>query len=252
MHYLDGEFNTYPAILKVLTERRAQTMVLSQRVRPFATREVDPKSSGATRRKLRQKWKRICEAGAVEILNDRSPEAAQSGFETYLELEAASWKGERGTAVLCHASDATFMRRLMAVFAGERNASVAVLRLNGRAIAAQVLLYCGRTAYTWKTSFDVAYGAFSPGLLLVDKVTEQLLSDSSIDGIESCSPEGGFLNELWNGRRITIDLLADLGTRKSLDFTAVAVSVKGYAQLRAIRRKLRETSQAMKLMARSA
>jgi CelD/BcsL family acetyltransferase involved in cellulose biosynthesis len=252
MRYLDGEFSTYPAILKVLTERHAQTMVLSQRPRPFATRAADPKSSGATRRKLRQKWKRMCEAGTVDIQNDRSTEAARSGFEIYLDLEAASWKGERGTAVLCHAADATFMRRLMAVFASERKASVAVLRLNGRPIASQVLLYCGRIAYTWKTSFDATYGAFSLGMLLVDKVTEQLLADDTIDGIESCPPEGGFLNELWNGRRNTVDLLADLGAHKSLDFTAVAVSVKGYAHLRAIHRKLRKTSEAMKLMARSA
>jgi hypothetical protein len=37
------------------------------------------------------------------------------------------------------------------------NTSAALLRIEGSAIAAQVLMYCGATAYTWKTAFDPKY-----------------------------------------------------------------------------------------------
>ncbi len=82
----------------------------------------------------------------------------------------------------------------------------------------------------------------SPGALLVDKITEQLFADGSIDAIESCSPEGSFMNQLWDGRRPTVDMLVDVGVRKSLGFRAVMASERGYAQLRGLRNRLRDMS----------
>ena len=35
----------------------------------------------------------------------------RGAFETYLAMEAASWKGARGTALLCDEEDAAFARR---------------------------------------------------------------------------------------------------------------------------------------------
>ena len=58
-------------------------------------------------------------------------------------MKSASWKGARGTALLCDEEDATFVRRLIGDLAAQGNASVALLRVDGRPIAAQVLLYCG-------------------------------------------------------------------------------------------------------------
>ena len=102
-----------------------------------------------------------------------------------------------------------------------------------------MLLYCGTTAYTWKTAFDSEFAKFSPGALLVEKMTEQLFAADGIEAIESCSPEGGFMNQLWDGRRATVDLLADVGARKSLGFTAVVVGERGYRRLRGLRNRLR-------------
>lgn len=239
LRYLDAGSATYTAIIKALAARGAHTLKLSERERPFVTKEYGLKRSGSTRKKLRQDWNRLCAVGTVEILNDRSKDAAQDAFETYLAMEVASWKGAHGTALLCDKEDAAFARRLIAALAAERNASVALLKVDGRAVAAQVLLYGGSMAYTWKTAFDSDFGNFSPGTLLIDKMTEQLFETESIEAIESCSPDGGFLNQLWNGRRATVDLLADLGGTKSLEFAAVMMGERGHAQLRGIRDKLR-------------
>ena len=46
-------------------------------------------------------------------------------------MEAASWKGSRGTALLCDEEDATFARRLISDLAAGGNASVALLRVDG-------------------------------------------------------------------------------------------------------------------------
>jgi hypothetical protein len=239
LRFLDADSGSYSAIVDALAARGAHTLKLSERQRPFATREFGLKRSGSTRKKLRQDWNRLCALGTVEIRNERSHAAARAAFETYLAMEAASWKGTRGTALLCDEDHAAFARRLIAALAAEQNASVALLRVNSRPVAAQVLLYCGSVAYTWKTAFDSEFARFSPGTLLVDRMSEQLFASDGIDAIESCSPEGGFMNHLWDGRRATVDLLADLGTGNSLEFAAVAMGERSYAQVRRIRNNLR-------------
>lgn len=250
LRYLDASSETYAAILKALAARHAHTLKLSERERPFVTKDFGLKRSGSTRKKLRQDWNRLCATGKVEVVNDRSQDAVKDAFETYLALEAASWKGARGTALLCDDDDAAFTRRMIAALAAERNASVALLKVDGRAVAAQVLLYCGSMAYAWKTAFDSDFGKFSPGTLLVDKMAEQLFATDGIEAIESCSPEGGFLNQMWDGRRATVDLLANLGTRKSLGFAVVVMGERSYAHLRGIRSRLRATSWWIKLTRR--
>jgi hypothetical protein len=103
-----------------------------------------------------------------------------------------------------------------------------------------VLLYCGRTAYTWKTAFHADFAKYSPGMLLIDKITEDLLRDGGVDAIESCSPDGSFMGQLWTGRRSTVDLLVDVGA--SMNFAVVAFGERAYSQARRLRNSLRNRS----------
>ncbi len=235
----NAESPDHDAIIKALRARGGQHLNFSESARPFVTREFGVKRSGSTRKKLRQDWNRLSALGSVDIVNDRTPGAAKEAFEAFLALEADSWKGDRGTALLCDEEDAAFVRRLIGNLAEQRNASVALLRIDGRAIAAQVLMYCGTTAYTWKTAFNADYAKYSPGALLIDKVTEELFSTPGIDAINSCSAEGSFMAQLWAGRRKMVDFLIDVGPRKSLGFTIEAARQLGYRHIRGLRNRLR-------------
>lgn len=238
LNYLDGESHECLALQRALTALGGRTLKFSERERPFVSREAGQKNSGSTRKKLRQDWNRLSALGAVDILNERSPQATRDAFETFLTMEAESWKGANGTALLSHDDTAAFARRLIGELADHDCASVALLRLAGEPIAAQVLLYSRSMAYTWKTSFRAEHGKFSPGALLVDKITEQLFASGAIEAIESCSPEGGFMSQMWSGRRSTIDLLADLRPRHSLGFAITAMSESGYLQAKELRKRL--------------
>ncbi len=116
---------------------------------------------------------------------------------------------------------------------------MAQLRVNGEVIAAQVLMYGGDTAYTWKTAFDVAYSKFSPGALLVDKITDELLASPEIKAINSCAAESSFMGQLWSGRRPMVDMLVDVGPGKSLGFRIEALWLTAYQRLRELRDRLR-------------
>jgi hypothetical protein len=239
---LDAECPSYPAMLKELDARGATPLVLSETARPFVTREFGVKRSGSTRKKLRQDWNRLSAVGTVDVVNDRTPEGAAQAFETFLALEKASWKGAQGTALLSQSKDAAFVRQLLKNLAARRNASVALLRVDGGAIAAQVLMYCGTTAYTWKTAFSADHGKYSPGALLIDKVTEELLSGPDIDAINSCAAEASFMSQLWAGRRAMVDMLVDVGLGTSLGYRLEAGRQLGYQRLRELRDRLRSRS----------
>jgi CelD/BcsL family acetyltransferase involved in cellulose biosynthesis len=241
---LDAECPSYPAMVKELAARGIEPLMLSRSARPFVTREFGVKRSGSTRKKLRQDWNRLSALGTVDVVNDRTPAGAEQAFEAFLALEKASWKGAQGTALLSDARDAAFVRRLVQNLAAEQDASVALLRVNGEAIAAQVLMYCGTTAYTWKTAFSVNYSKYSPGALLIDKITDELFAGTEILAINSCAAEASFMAQLWAGRRTMVDMLFHVGRGKSLGYRMEAGRQLAYQRLRSWRERLRNRPQA--------
>lgn len=239
---MDADSLAFAEIRNTIARDRHANLTLTKSMRPVVSRESGLKNSGSTRKKLRQDWNRLSGLGALEVVNSRNVEDVRAAFEQFLMIEARSWKGKEGTAILCNDDDALFTRRMIGDMAVKGDASVALLRLDGKAIAAQVLMYCGTTAYTWKTGFDSAYAKFSPGVLLIDKVTEQLFATTGIQAIDSCSAETSFMAQLWTGRKAMTDMVVDVGTDRSLVFTMEASRQLGYERLRTARDWLRGMS----------
>lgn len=238
LKYLDGDSPVHGPLMRAIATHAGQAKAPSIRTRPFASRDSGIKRSGSTRKKLRQDWNRLSALGTTVYRNERTAAGAVAGFEIFLQMEMASWKGENGTALLCKAADAAFVRRFFAALAAEGKASVALLTVDGKPVAAQVLLYCGRWAYTWKIAFSVDYGRYSPGAVLVDKVAEDLFADE-IDAIESCSPEGGFMAQMWDGRRTTVDVLASLSDGPSPALALITLRDRAHAAMKETRNRLR-------------
>jgi CelD/BcsL family acetyltransferase involved in cellulose biosynthesis len=238
LRLIDADAATFRPMMAALQARRGQMLRLAEHQRPFLAGETDRKRSGSTAKKLRQDWNRLSARGAVDIVNEREADDVGAAFEIFLRMESKSWKGANGTALLSDDDDADFARRLIANLSAQRNASVALLRVDGRPIAAQVLLYCGTMAYTWKTAFDAQFAKFSPGALLVDKVTDVLLS-SGVTQIESCATQDSFMAQLWTGRRVTVDLLVDVAAADSLRFALAHLAARAYAAARDWRHWLR-------------
>jgi CelD/BcsL family acetyltransferase involved in cellulose biosynthesis len=236
----DAEAPSHASMLKVFSLRGIEPLMICETTRPFVTREYGIKRSGSTRKKLRQDWNRLCSLGAVDVVNDRDPAGVEQAFEIFLAMEKASWKGEQGTALLSDSHDAVFVRRLLLNLAGRGDASVALLRVDGETVAAQVLMYCGSTAYTWKTAFDARFGKYSPGTLLVDRITEELFAGPDIQAINSCAAEDSFMGQLWAGRRNMVDMLFDIGPGKSLGYRIEAGRLLGYERLRKLRNRFRQ------------
>jgi CelD/BcsL family acetyltransferase involved in cellulose biosynthesis len=239
---MDADSAAYAAIEKTIADQHLAHLTLTHTLRPTVTREKGVKTSGSTRKKLRQDWNRLSALGKLEMVNERNAEATKIAFEEFLNLEKRSWTGEKGTAILCSERDTEFTRRLIGDLAAEGNASVAVLRLDGKTIAAQVLLYCGPTAFTWKIAFDGEFARYSPGVLVVDKMTEQLFAATDVEAIDSCSAQDSFMAQIWTGRKAMVDMVVDVSPKRSLVFGMEAARQYGYERLRDFRDWLRALS----------
>ena len=239
---MDADSQAYAAIQKTIADQHHAHLTLTRTLRPAVTREKGVKNSGSTRKKLRQDWNRLSALGTLEVVNERNVDAAKAAYEQVLGLEKRSWKGAEGTAILCSERDTAFTRRLIGDLAAEGSASVALLRLDGGVIAAQVVMYCGPTAYTWKIAFDSEFAKYSPGAVLIDKLTEQLFTTTDVQAIDSCSAEGSFMAQLWTGRKTMVDAVIDVGSTRSLVFALEAARLYGYERLRDLRDWLRATS----------
>lgn len=237
---MNCETASYEHLLGALAANRGVSVTLHSESRPVFSSDTQVKRSGERRKKLRQNWKRLAAMGTVEIVYHKDVEPICAAFETFLQLEYKSWKGPAGTALLCDKADATFVRRLVRNLAESKRASIEALQVDGRVIAAQVLMFAGRMCYTWKTAYDADYAKCSPGILLIEAVTDELLGMADIDGIDSCSAETSFMAQLWSGRRAMVDLLVGVGPGRSPAFLLEAARQLGREHLKQLRNRIRD------------
>ncbi len=87
-------------------------------------------------------------------------------LERFLALEAAGWKGEQGTAILCRADTRRFYSLFARAAAARGWLRLYSLELDGRLIAADYGLAFGDEAFLVKTAFSEPDGRLSPGLVL--------------------------------------------------------------------------------------
>ncbi len=120
------------------------------------------------RRKNFRRRLRLAEATApvsFEILSP-SPVEVEPLLDEAYRVEAAGWKGERGTALAKDAARGAFFRRYATAAAREGILRLGFMRLGGRAIAMQLAVECGERFWCFKTGYDEAFARFSPGILL--------------------------------------------------------------------------------------
>lgn len=174
--------------LRTVSTKHALRLATSN-VRRRAALDCGPATNFAAslEAKRRKEWRRLRrrleDRGKLAFSWSREPAA----IEDLLTLEAAGWKGARGTALVADANRAAFAREMLHEFAMQDRLQIARLCLDGRAIAAGAVLRSGSHAYYWKTAFDEAYGEFSPGVQLTLAMSGSLEADGVLSLVDSCA-----------------------------------------------------------------
>ncbi|MDV2986403.1 UNVERIFIED_CONTAM: GNAT family N-acetyltransferase [Methylobacteriaceae bacterium AG10] len=210
----------FPALLDAASRRGARIVAIERRQRAVRTAPGvgDPASAGAVsskrRAELRRQRKRLAERGELRQVSYRRPEEVSAAFQEFLDLEAAGWKGRtsrRGRAIRNAPPLRAFAQTMITGLARDGCAGIEALRLDGRAIAMNIWLRSGRTAFGWKMAYDETYAKWGPGSLLMEATTETIFAQGAIDTIDSCNRDASAaLAQLWLERREIADLLIDV------------------------------------------
>lgn len=214
----------FEGLRRVLAERRSGLVVRRRLLRPKLTPRTDAdayltESLSARRRSgLRRCRRRLGEMGSTELTFHRTRQEVTAAFETFLTLEASGWKGRAGTALARRGEGAlAFIRSMIRGLADHGLVTIVALRVDGRAVAMEVLLRCGGVVHTWKCAYDESLRSLGPGFLLFEDVTRALLAEPSLvlgdmsNNREFADPNGA--SAFWPERHEVVELL--VGVRAS-------------------------------------
>lgn len=244
---LDGAAMT--VLNQVLDRDGLRPRVLSSYVRASldATQDGDAllrEALGARKLKeLRRQRHRLEENGPVTFEVARGRDEIGPALETFLQLEASGWKGKRGTALVQHAGDATFIRRAVPALAETAQCEIISLRAGATAVAAGIVLRHQDRAFFFKLGIDERFAKYSPGVQLTLDLTRHLCADPAIASADStASADHPMINPIWRGRLAIGDVLLPLRRNDpvvTLIHGALAAHGAAYAAARRAVRLLR-------------
>jgi len=162
--------------------------------------------SSRRRRRARRALRDLEGAGRVAWTVGADPASVAPLVADFLALEARGWKGRAGTAMACDPAHQAFLEDL-ALARGGVSMEGFGLSVGGRTVAVQLHLRAGRALYGLKMAYDEADADAAPGVLLQAHVLRALLTDPTIDWVDSCSaPDHPVLDRLWGGRRRLVQI----------------------------------------------
>jgi len=162
-------------------------------------------------KELRRQRHRLEEHGAVVFDVAHSPDEIRPALETFLQLEASGWKGKRGTALVQHAGDATFIRRAVPALAETAQCEIVTLSAGATPVAAGIVLRHQDRAFFFKLGIDERFARYSPGVQLTLDLTRHLCADPAIASADStASADHPMINPIWRGRFAIGDVLIPL------------------------------------------
>ncbi|GMO15032.1 GNAT family N-acetyltransferase [Bradyrhizobium sp. TM233] len=212
---LDGAAMT--ALKQVLSRDGLKPRVLSSYMRASLDATQDDETLlrdalGAKKLKeLRRQRHRLEEHGPVTFDVARRPDEIRPALETFLQLEASGWKGKRGTALVQHAGDATFIRRAVPALAETAQCEIITLRAGTTPVAAGIVLRHQDRAFFFKLGIDERFARYSPGVQLTIELTRHLCADPAIASADStASADHPMINPIWRGRFAVGDVLIPL------------------------------------------
>jgi hypothetical protein len=133
-------------------------------------------------------------------------------LDDFLALEMRGWKGQAGTAAAQDIDVQTFMRNAVRALGLAGQVQIDRLQLEGRTIAASILLRSGPAAWFWKITYDEDVARTSPGVQLTVEITHALLADRTIGRTDSCATaDHPMIDHLWRERLELGDQLISVG-----------------------------------------
>jgi CelD/BcsL family acetyltransferase involved in cellulose biosynthesis len=197
LNLLDGDGAQLDSIARVARGSGRPTVARSVAQSPYICLHADfaeyERSLSRNRRKaLRRHRRRLEEEGAVKFeVHDGSTDLDQLLAEVFA-VEAAGWKGRRGTAMASQPQTARFYTDVARWAASRGWLRIALLRLEERPIACDFALQQGGSWYTLKAGYDEEFRSFGPGALLLAEEVAHCCEQPNVSRIELLGQNDAF------------------------------------------------------------
>ena len=194
------------------------------------------------RREWRRQWRRLAETGPVRTSVARGVEA-RSAFADFLVLEASGWKGRRRTAMVQNAGVMRFAERVVDGLAETGHVVVDRIDRDGQPLAMLVSFGAEGHWVSWKTAYDEAFAAYSPGAQVLLRATIRALDAGELVEIDSLAVEDHpLMNHVWPDRRRigTVVVGFPAPRRPPLAVRIATAELRLYLAVRRLARRLRE------------
>jgi CelD/BcsL family acetyltransferase involved in cellulose biosynthesis len=152
----------------------------------FDTRSLDSALAGSSthfKRNLRRQRRKLEQLGAVSLTLANDEDELPAAFAEFLKVESSGWKGADGShsAITLHPHLVNFYRDLMQGFGAHGRCLIALMKLDGRTIAAQFCLLTADTVHVLKIAYDESLSAEAPGHQLMHELLKHCSSSPSIN-----------------------------------------------------------------------
>ena len=165
-----------------------------------------------SRRELKRMERRLSETGRLEYILLEPGHNVDAWIEEFLQLEAISWKGMAGRALIQDEADREYFVEVSREAFRRGQLTMFALRLDGRPVSQHCGFVSGPGAFAFKDAFDEQYARYSPGVLLFLEIIRRLHARPEIRWMDSCAdPFHPTLDRLLPDRRTIQDVVVSTG-----------------------------------------
>jgi CelD/BcsL family acetyltransferase involved in cellulose biosynthesis len=191
------------------------------------------------RKEFKRLRNRLSEQGALET-EVLVPSADPSAFVAdFLTLEAAGWKGKKGTAIDANPKLATALQEAATALHKSGKLRFWSLKLDGKAIASLFAIVEGNHAWLGKIAYDESFAKYSPGALIILDCTESFFNEPGITQVDSSAiPDHPLIDRIWRDRLPMISVFVAPAQISKWRFSAITAYARQKQNLRSTLRDL--------------
>jgi len=215
---LSGEGLIHQGLLKTVRNNLSTTYQADHYLRattPYLsdTEELLKQSvAGHHLREFKRLRRKLEGEGQLEYRSLTTTKGVDLWIDWFLELEAAGWKAQAGTAIRQKEADSRFFQEMVRAGLEQERLVMEGLFLNGKPIAMKVNLLAPPAAFAFKIAFDESLGKFSPGIQLELDSLQQFGNHETIKWADSCAAPGHpMIDRIWSERRVIQHLVIATG-----------------------------------------
>ncbi len=160
---------------------------------------------GESRRSFLRSERALSREGELSFATARGAGIADHDLDRFYALEAAGWKGERGSAILSDSPRHAFYAALTRRLRRRGWLELAFLGRGGADLAAVFALRLAGTLTLWKIGFDPGAARHSPGSVLLTRMIREAFADPEIAEVD-CLTDAAWLRRWRMPARDTFNL----------------------------------------------